>query len=372
MEEASNNACFFIMKKYSNIALFLVVIFALIIIVACTSYNIGIGPVSKDNTLKDVEITSGNSYLTISKVLKNNNLIKSENFYKLYIKLFKPVKLEACTYSLSENMGVKKIIETLEKGCKTNPDAIRITFKEGWHMRKVASVIASNTNNTEEAVFSLLKNDSFLDEMINKYWFLTDKIKNKKIYYSLEGYLFPDTYEFASKDVTVKDIFLTLLNETAKKLEPLKPEIEENELSVHELLTLASIVELEAGNSGDRAGAAGVFYNRLNDGWSLGSDVTTYYAIKVDMFSRDLWPAEINAVNDYNTRTAAMAGKLPVSPICNPGLESIKAVLKPTNHNYYYFVADKNGKTYFNTGYSGHIATINELQDKGLWYEYTN
>ena len=136
------------------------------------------------------------------------------------------------------------------------------------------------------------------------------------------------------------------------------------------MLTLASIIELEASNADDRAGVAGVFYNRLEDGWSLGSDVTTYYAAKVDLSERDLYQSEIDDVNDYNTRPVAMAGKLPIGPICNPSIMSIKAAIKPTEHNNYFFVADKNGKTYFSKTNSEHINTVNTLKKEGLWFEY--
>ena len=357
------------MKKYSSIALFLIIVVALIIVIGCTSYNIGIGPVSKSDTLKEIEITSGNSYLTISKLLKDNKLIKSENFYKLYIKLFKPTKLEACTYSLSENMGVKKIVAVLESGCKSNPDAVKITFNEGLNMRKIASIIASNTNNTENDVFATLKDTTYLDELISKYWFITDDIKNSKIYYSLEGYLFPDTYEFNNKDVTVKEIFNTLIEQMNKKLTPFKEEIEKSKYSVHELLTVASMVELEAGTNGDRAGVAAVFYNRLAVGMTLGSDVTAYYGVKKELHEDDLYQSELDAYNAYNTRNPNFIG-LPVGPICNPGIDSIKAAIEPEDNNYYYFVADKNGKTYFNVDSAGHTKTVAELKSKGLWFEY--
>jgi hypothetical protein len=84
------------------------------------------------------------------------------------------------------------------------------------------------------------------------------------------------------------------------------------------------------------------------------------------------YKSELNKCNSYNTRANCMAGKLPVSPICNPGIESIVATIEPTSHKYYYFVADKNGKTYFNETSSGHTSTINRLKREGLWIEYEN
>ena len=234
-------------------------------------------------------------------------------------------------------------------------------------MRSIAKIIADNSENTEDDVYNLLKDENYINELIKKYWFITDDIKNNNIYYPLEGYLYPETYQFM-KDATVKDIFKTMLDEMDKKLTKFKSNIEESSYSVHQLLTLASIVELEAGNSHERGKVAGVFYNRLNAGWTLGSDVTTYYAAK-KTFKEDLTYDELNACNSYNTRGTCLKG-LPVGPICNPGIESIEGVVNPVTSEYYYFVADKNGKTYFNTDAYGHQTTIAELKNNNLWYIY--
>ena len=85
-------------------------------------------------------------------------------------------------------------------------------------------------------------------------------------------------------------------------------------------------------------------------------------------------PEELDDRNSYNTRVTdgSMNGKLPVSPVCNPGIDSIVASIEPTKHKYYYFVADKNGKTYFNETDSGHVKTVNKLKSEGLWIEYQN
>ena len=215
-----------------------------------------------------------------------------------------------------------------------------------------------------------LKNKDYLNELISEYWFIDNSILNDNLYYSLEGYLYPETYEFKNRNVTVKEIFKTMLDEMNKKIEPYKESINSNKYSFHEILTLASIVELEGAKSNDRSGIAGVFFNRLDAGMSLGSDVTTYYASKVEMSERDLYKYEIDSVNGYNTRSNSMAGKLPIGPICNPSIISIKAVLNPTSSDYYYFVADKNGNTYFTKTYSEHNRKVSELKQAGLWYIY--
>lgn len=344
----------------------MVIISALTIIIACTVYNYQIGKVSNKEEKIEIIVSEGNSYLTISKILKENNLIKSEFFYKLYIKLFNVNGLKIGKYELSENMGVKKIVETLLSGSNYNPNVVSITFKEGINMRKVASLIAENTNNTEEDVIDLLNDESYINELINTYWFLTNEIKDSNIYYPLEGYLFPNTYQF-NKNTSVKEIFKTMLDQMNLELTKFETDIKNSEYTVHEMLTLASVIELEAGNSDDRAGVAGVFYNRLEDNWSLGSDVTTYYASKIDDFSYSLTNKELNDCNNkYNTRCSANRG-LPIGPIDNPGVESIEATIEPESNNYYYFVADCTGKTYFNINSSGHQKIIAKLISESNW-----
>ena len=347
----------------------LLITIIVIILIPIIIYNYNLSSVSSKKEEVVFEVEEGDTYSSLAPTLKKVNLIKSEFFYKMYVKIHKPSNLQTGTYYLNKKMNVKKIIETFNKGPHSSGKYVNITFKEGINMRSIARLISANTNISEEEVYKTLKDENYLNKIIKKYWFLDDVIKNNKIYYSLEGYLFPDTYEVnVSGDVT--DIFNVMLDNMEKKLEPYKEQILNSNYSVHEILTLASIIEMEAANSNDRAGVAGVFINRLNSSWSLGSDVTTYYGIKVDVSERDLYQSEIDTFNDYNTRHAKMAGKLPVGPICIPSIDSIKAAINPTKHDYYYFVADKNKKTYFFKTYNEHINKISELKRNGLWYEY--
>jgi len=341
------------------------------VVAVCVFYNYSISPVDKkSNEEIEVVIPSGTSTKEIGVILKEKDLIHSKNIFRIYCYIYKIDGLKAGTYTLKKSMKLEEIVEVLKEGNSYNPDEIKITFNEGINMRKIASIIAKNTNNTEEDVYKLLKDNDYIDSIIKKYWFITDEIKNTNIYYSLEGYLNCDTYNFKNKDVTVKEIFEKLLDEKGKILDKYKKEIESSNYTVHQLITLASMVELEGLTDDDRAGIASVFYNRLNAKWSLGSDVTSYYANKVEMSSRDLTSAEYNLENPYNTRTQSMAGKLPVGPISNPSESSIKAVLFPPKTDYYYFVSDKNRKVYFSKTMDEQNATINKLKQEGKWFEW--
>ena len=359
------------MKKLRNIAMILFFTLAILIVVVCCLFNYNLTPVDKEDTTKiEVVIPSGASVKSIGEILEEKGVIRSAKFFYLYSKIYEINDMKATTYVLSKSMSLEQIIEELREGNSYNPDEITITFNEGIHMRKVAKIIEANTNNKYDDVFTLLANEEYINSLIKEYWFITEEIKNKEIYYSLEGYLYPNTYKFKNKDVTVKEIFKTMLDETEKVLNKYKSVINSSKYSTHELLTLASIVELEGVNTNDRNGIATVFYNRLKKGMSLGSDVTTYYASKVEMNERDLYRSELDAVNAYNTRSSAMAGKLPVGPIANVSENSIKAVLYPVDSDYLYFVADKYGNVHFTKTYQEHQAKINQLKNEGAWIEW--
>lgn len=353
--------------KLKNIILAIIILGVCLVLFLFCYYKYNLTSVSKNTEDKIITIENG-TIMSIGKTLKENNLIRNEFIFKLYIKLNRINNLKASTYNLNESMSLKEIVSILEKGNSYNPDEIFITFKEGKNIRWIANTISENTNNSYDDVINKVNDEVYIDTLINKYWFLTDDIKNDKIYYDLEGYLFPNTYAFLNKDVTIETIIEKMLDETQKKLEPYRKKIEKSDLSIHEFFTLASMIELEGASSNDRKSVAGVFYNRLKDKWSLGSDVTTYYFLKMDDFKVSLNgnPRLFECDYAYNTRCTNFVG-LPIGPICNPGLESIIATVEPTEHNYYWFVADCNGKTYLNVDDKGHYATIERLESENNW-----
>ena len=322
----------------------------------------------KDTIL--VEIKEGSSTFDIAKTLKEKGVIRNDFIFKVYVKINNVNDLKGGYFELNKSMNVEEIIDKMRKGDTVDPNSIIVLFKEGLNMRGIAEVISEETNNTEEDVYTLLEDETYIDELIDKYWFLSDDIKNVNIYYPLEGYLFPNTYTFKDKDVSVEEIFTTMLDEMEKVLNKYEDDIENSEYSVHEIMTLASMAELEGISLEDRKNICSVFNNRLDNNMSLGSDVTTYYAFKVDMGERDLMTSEINTYNAYNTRGPNMNGKLPVGPIANPSKEAIEAAIYLAKTDYLYFVADKNRKVYFTKTVADHDRKIQELKDQGLWYEW--
>lgn len=332
-------------------------------------FNVNLRSISKKSEPVSFTVEEGNTYYTIADELYKAKLIHSEFVYKIYVKFTKPKHIKAGVYQLDKNMDVKKIIEALSGNITHDLNNVSITFKEGRNMKYIIKQIVENTKNKEEDVLNVLKDEEYLNELIDDYWFIDDEILDGNLYYSLEGYLYPNTYNFNDK-VKVEEIFNVMIEQMDKKLSKYKKEIKDMKYTPHQILTLASIVELEGSDGSDRKGIAGVFYNRLNNNWSLGSDVTAYYGAGIDLSERDLTSNELNNQNGYNTRAQNMIGKLPIGPICNPSEESIEAVIHPTEHDYFYFVSDKNDKTYFTKTDSEHNAKINELVKAGLWYTY--
>lgn len=355
------------LKKKFKIILVLVAILLIGIATLLGTYCYFKSPVSNDKKEVSIVIENGSTISDIATLLKKEGLIKDENFFKLYVKLKKVSNVYAAKYYFSPSMNLDEIINTLNEG-GYNENEISITFKEGINMRGIAKLIKENTSNSEDDVYKKLKDEKYLNSAIEKYWFLTDDIKNSKIYYSLEGYLFPDTYRFNSKDVTVEEIFNKMLDQMEKELNKYKKQIEKSKYSIHELMTLASITQSEGYNEDDFKNIASVFYNRLKTGMALGSCVTSYYGVKKDM-TDELLQKDIDASNPYNTRGNNPV-KMPIGPISMPGAKALDATLDPIETSYYFFVSDKNNKLYFTKTLNEHERMITKLQNEGLWLEW--
>lgn len=304
-------------------------------------------PVGK-NSKVSFTVASGDSKMQILDNLKSANLIKSKYATLLYMVVTNNLNIQAGVYDFNRNMSSPDILKSLNKGDIANKykDEVRITFKEGLRLSDMIRLISDNTNISYDDAINELSNEEYLKELIDKYWFLTEDILDSDIYYPLEGYLFPETYQFY-KDTNIKDVITKMLNVTDKKLNSIKNELNKSKNSIHEVLTIASIIEKEANTSLDRSMVSQVIYKRLNLNMSLGMDVTSYYGVRKDMSKDTLTTLDLNDKNPYNTRVTTFIG-LPVGPICNASLNSITSALNPANTDYLYFVADVDtGKVYF-------------------------
>lgn len=325
-----------------------------------------LSPVNKDTKTVNFEVKEGSSTRLVISNLKQENLIRNELATLIYFKLHPNYNIKAGTFKLSSSYSTKKILDLLDEGNTIEKKGITVTFIEGKRLTYYVDVIADKFGYNKDDIMAVLSDEVYLNELINKYWFITDEILNDEIYYPLEGYLYPDTYNFA-KDASIKTIINKLVCTLSIKLEPYKEVIENSDLTFHEILSLASDVEVEGGSETDRKLIAGIFLKRLDLGMNLGSDVTTYYAVKKELNSGELWANDLIYNSPYNTRLVTkMAGKINVGPICNPSIMAIKAVLEPTTSDYLYFYADidHDYKVYYSKTYTEHVNIISELRNK--------
>lgn len=334
-------------------------------------------PIDKHNEeLIYFTINEGDSSEEIAKTLLESGLIRNTNIFKIYSKIKNENHFVEGRYKAAKNNSFKEIVDMIIEGRIDNSFVI-FQILEGKNIRHIAKKANEEFEINEEEFINTINDSKYLDSLIDKYWFLTNAIKNKEIYYALEGYLFPDTYHFDRESTDSKLIIQTMLNRTEEILEPYKSQyIDINGkmkkdlkiMPIHQVLTLASCAELEGAGEEYRQEIVGVFINRLDNGMSMGSDPTTYYAIKVDISERDVTMAEIMLENPYNTRGPNMIGKVPIGPICSPSEESIKATFNYKKTENFFFVSDKNGKMYFTENEMQHDAKIEELIEAGLWY----
>lgn len=334
-------------KKRKKILSIVLITIASILLIEVIIFNILLSPVSKNSEIVDFTINYGSSRVDIVKNLKNAGIIKNEQAALVLVGL-RNLKLQAGTYELNRMDSTRKILKSIANGEIKGKETINVTFIEGKRITDYAKTISENFNYDYDEVIAVFKDKDYAQELINKYSFLKSDILNSEIYYPLEGYLFPSKYSFY-KDATIKEIIEKMLKETANKLNDLKASIDDNSMSIHEIITKASIIEAEGTNASNRAKISQVIDKRIDIGMNLGMDVTTYYAVQKPLTS-SLTKKDLASTSKYNTRLETNLG-LPVGPICNPSLESITAALNPSNDNYIWFFASKDGTIKFTADY---------------------
>lgn len=264
----------------------LIVVIAIIAVMMITGiiflniYNNALSPVAKKGEGKDIKllVEKGDTVKEIAKLLKEKGAIKDENIFNLYTRISGKSAFKQGRYKFNTENDVKTIVEKLVKG-DVNKEEIKLQLLEGKTIKDLAEVVAKVTTNTKEQFLAKMKDKDYIKKLSEKYWFIDyDTVTKEGIYYPLEGYLFPDTYIFDNKEVSIETIIDAMLKQTEKKIAEYKNIKGEKKLTIHEVLTLASTIELEAGTSStkseektlsDREVVAKIFMNRLNKKMSL-------------------------------------------------------------------------------------------------------
>jgi len=316
-----------------------------------------------------VNIEKGSSAYQIAEVLEESGAIKSAFLFKAYCKVKGYGQdFKFGSYEIKEKSSYEDIVTILSK--QGEASIVRVTIPEGTGIYDYVKNVNGN-NVTIPGVASLLEKagvctkDDFFEAVKNTELsgYLLADINKEKAYVALEGYIFPDTYQFYaydSRECAKLAVDKMIENMRKKFTTEMVERAQEINMSVNEVLTLASIIQMEAGNAGEAMPkVAAVFYNRMNRGEKLGSSPTCYYG---NAFSGD----------DGRYDTYKVLG-LPPGPMCTVGSAAINAVLYPEKNfeGYFYFVTDSSGKFYFHKTYNQQVNTINRLKRQNKWiYEY--
>ncbi len=342
------------MKKIIIVIVSILVVLLLIV----SLYFYGLTSVSKTSDIVSINIKEGMGKKEVIKELTASKLLKSKFSAYIYVLLHRNLIIQAGEYELDRNFDAKEIFKRLNEGTLF-VDGVTLTFIEGKRLTTYMEQLEESLGFSEEEILNTLKDQDYLKSLIKEYDFLDDSILNSELYYSLEGYLFPATYNF-SKKISIEDVFRKMLDKTGEILAKYQKEIADSDYTNHEILTMASIIENETMRSEDRSIASQVIYKRLAENMNLGMDVTTYYGARKNL-GEVLTEVDLKAKNAYNTRASGFLG-LPVGPICNPSEASIKAALNPSSTDYLYFYADKDGKLHFAKDYDEFQEIINEYR----------
>ncbi|QHQ62595.1 endolytic transglycosylase MltG [Anaerocolumna sedimenticola] len=221
-------------------------------------------------------------------------------------------------------------------------NTVKVTIPEGYSVAQVFNLLVKKgvcPNTT--GLYDALNNYDY-----SKYTLVNEIVKNKNRCFRLEGYLFPDTYEFYRLSKPEDAIGKFLRNTESKITAQDREKAESLGYSMDEILTIASLIEKEAGNSEQKAMISSVIHNRLNDNMKLQLDASIFY---VERYIKPYITGDINRYNSYYNTYKCSA--LPAGPICNPGKASIQAALNPAETDYLYFYSDENGKYYYASTY---------------------
>ena len=318
-------------------------------------YTLGLMPVDPGSEEKVVvEIPNGSGASAIVEILDDAGLVKNKFCAKVNGRIGGYNSLKANTYIFSPSMSFKEIMTIINEGTFEYISKESVEVKDGARLQQVAEAISEQLPYTADEILEKWSDKEYLNQLIDKYWFLTDEILDKDVMYPLEGYLYADTYFVTSDNSDIEGFTEMCLDRMDEVLTERKDAIQASGFSVHELLTLTSIVTKEA-TAEDQAGVAGVFMNRLDQGMSLGSDVTVCYIFQEDRV--DLKVSQLESTNPYNTRKFA---GLPPGPICQVVSDAIDATLNYEKHDYLFFIADEEGIVRYSTDQAGHESNIDE------------
>lgn len=324
-------------KRFIGFPEIIFIVFSSVFLSAVFIYLTLATPVSSENKWKEVQIPEGSTFSQGISILKKEEIIKNEFILLILSRIARTDRrLRAGYYNLNTSMSHWEVFNRLRKGMIVQ---YAITVPEGSTLEDIKLKLKS-LNLIDDNSWQLVTSKDFLA-------FLNVDAP------SLEGYLYPDTYNFA-KGADPKDIFSIMVHRLRENLNlSLKQRAKELNMSEKEVLTLASIIEKEAQIDSERPIISAVYHNRLKKKMRLQADPTVVYGIK--RISDGITRSDLRRDTPYNTYVKE---GLPPGPIASPGIKSIKAALYPADVGYIYFVSKNDGTHYFSRTSEEHVNAV--------------
>lgn len=327
------------MKKLLVLVLFIVVIVvgAKVALQLYTNKTLGL------NSPTIIMIDKGSSLTRVAQSLSEKGIIQ---YPRLFVKVGQFYGYESIKYGEYELKPSETYMEVLKKIVSGDNYKYEITFIEGEHMYRYAEQLEASGLTTREKFLNLVRNQKFIMSLLGE------------ALPSLEGYLFPETYHFSKVD-GVRVIVSTMVKNFLEETKDIN--FQNTGLSRHETITLASIVEKETGAPFERPLISSVFHNRMKKRMRLQTDPTIIYGIldSTGKEPKNIRKKDITARTSYNTYVIS---GLPPGPIGNPGIESIRAAIKPAESEFLYFVSQNDGTHKFTKSYKAHLKAVEKFQ----------
>lgn len=317
-----------------------------------------------------VQIPEGSNSQEIGSILEKSGLIKHGLLFTAYVKYKNYSDLKSGYYNLQKSMSTEDLIKALQKGGTPEPQEVvyaNLIIPEGFTLEQIAQTVAQLQGEfkeplTTEAFMAKVQDENFIAQEVARYPKLLESLpaKDSGVRYRLEGYLFPATYTI-KESTTIESLIDEMLATMDKNLSPHYATIKEKNLTVNELLTIASLVEKEGAKTEDRKLIAGVFYNRLNLGMPLQSNIAILYAEgklgqKISLADDVAIDTTIDSPYNVYKNIGLMPG-----PVDSPSLDAIESSINQTKSDNLFFVANvQDGKVYFAATKEEHDKNVEE------------
>lgn len=358
-----------VVRKYVFFIVSFLLLFFFITAFLLYSYvKSGLGAVDPDSEeLIEVEIPIGSSSSEIAHLLEENGIINDARIFKVYIKFKNEVNFQAGQYTLSPNMTLEETINELQTGTFIEDPEERVTIPEGKSLEEIGALFAKKLSFDQEEFIEIANDEQVMQQLMEQFpTLLTDEILNDDLLNPLEGYLFAGTYDIYDKNITAEEVITMMIERTNDLVIEHEDAIEELDFSVHEVLTLASVIERESKFSEDRPKVSQVYINRLKEDMKLQSDITAFYGLQ---HKAVVTYDDVEIETPYNTYVIE---GLPVGPISSPSLESFEAVLEPEGEEFtkLYYFSRPTGETFYSDTLEEHNDIKSEYRHE--WYELEN